>query len=179
MNQARVPINFFHFALEHAWKIYAVLPHRRGNNIHTMQRRQQWDHCGTCINGTTSRWLSIIIDSTSMPRGMDRGLSENFIMCDYQLTTGVPSSSISNDTLTHLSPQWWVVSTPHHHHNRSFRSISHTVIANHSHFQKKILIVSYLFHRFPCLLLLLPMLPPPWRYTETGGCRSSDGWWNS
>jgi hypothetical protein len=28
MNQARVQINFFHFTLEHAWKVHAVLPHK-------------------------------------------------------------------------------------------------------------------------------------------------------
>jgi hypothetical protein len=28
MNQARVPMKFFHFALKQAWKIHAVLPHR-------------------------------------------------------------------------------------------------------------------------------------------------------
>jgi transposase InsO family protein len=28
MNQARVPMKFFHFALDHAWKLHAILPHR-------------------------------------------------------------------------------------------------------------------------------------------------------
>jgi transposase InsO family protein len=28
MTQARVPMKFFHFALEHAWKLHSVLPHR-------------------------------------------------------------------------------------------------------------------------------------------------------
>jgi transposase InsO family protein len=28
MTQARVPMRFFHFALEHAWKVLAVLPHK-------------------------------------------------------------------------------------------------------------------------------------------------------